>query len=188
MSTKSAIIIGRANSVWDDLEEASMLFGTLGSPDLDAAVIVINGVGVDYRHRIDHWVSFHAELLPYWMEARQAKGFSDGYQLWTCANGRRMGAWELALGLKLIDLPQGGSSGMIALLVALELGADKIVLAGVPMDNSYGHYDGSTWDEADMHWKAWEKLSEEVKGKVRSLSGRTRRFFGYPTTDWLRSN
>lgn len=188
---KPALIIGRAGCVWNDIKGALGLFGQVGYAESAYDVIAINGVGCDLPFRIDHWVSFHAELFPMWMQNRRDNGYPfaypDGYQLWTSARGRHMTEWEKHYKIRMVDC-NGGSSGMVAVLVALEIGAPKIVLAGVPLENEYGHYDKpGWWDEAHLHRVAWEKLAPEVKARIRSLSGWTKEFFGSPKKEWLTS-
>lgn len=177
---KPALIIGRAACVWEDVFQANYILS-----QFDPIVIAVNVAGRDADRRLDHWVSYHPELFPKWIEQRRTNGFPDGYQLWTSSRGRRVTEWERKMGLSLVD-SEGGSSGMIALRVALQVGATHIILAGIPMENSYGQYDtGKNWDEAEMHSKTWEKLPPDIQARVRSMSGWTRRQFGYPTELWL---
>lgn len=176
----AALVVGRANCVWDDLDQAMVM----RPPDLRYTVIAVNVVGTHLRY-IDHWVSFHPELMVNWIRQRRDNDFDDNYQLWTSAKGRRMTEWERHMKIRMIDC-DGGSSGMIGVLVALELGIPRIVLAGIPMVNEAGRYDvGTPWDEAEQHKKAWEKLPATTKMKIRSMSGWTRLHFGYPSVQWM---
>jgi len=75
-----------------------------------------------------------------------------------------------------------GSSTLHAVLAALIMGYDNIILAGVPM-NSGGHYYNPFWvhdyDKAFMG--DWEKAARKCfHGKVTSLSGNTRELLGAP--------
>lgn len=80
----------------------------------------------------------------------------------------------------------GGSSGMLCVRVALELGCNRIVLAGVPMEKMSRHYDDAKpWNEARQYWPAWEKAIPRFAGRVRSLSGWTRERLGAPDEEWL---
>lgn len=88
----------------------------------------------------------------------------------------------------------GGSSGMLAVQVALTLGCTKVILCGVPMTAtehfSQSHEfdaDHTRWTEADMHWRAFERVHALgwFENKVRSMSGRSRDLFGAPTREWL---
>jgi hypothetical protein len=81
-------------------------------------------------------------------------------------------------------------SGNFSAVIGIAMGYGRIVLCGCPEDNS-GHY----WDSLDTHphndfevtriHYHWTDHAALFKGKVRSMSGWTREFFGYPTEDWL---
>ena len=76
-------------------------------------------------------------------------------------------------------------------MIGLALGYNKIILAGVPLDGS-GHFfdppDKETkqfsGQNIDLEWK-WAN-DKYIKGRVKSLSGRTKEWFGEPTEDWLK--
>lgn len=179
-----ALILGRANTVWGDIAAAKLGFHPTYTPIRYDIVVAVNQIACDYEEITD-WASFHAEAFPSWTQKRRAAGFHSDYQLWTSRNGRRVTDFERRMNIQVVDC-NGGSSGMVAVLVALEKGATKIVLAGIPLDNEAGHYDEKgPWDEAEMHRKAWEKLPLETARLIRSLSGWTRRTFGAPTAEWF---
>jgi hypothetical protein len=175
-----ALIIGRANCVWDDI-----LYLEVRYPDLEPDVIAVNGVGCDLKMHINHWVSFHAELFPQWISKRRVKGFSDAGQLWTSSRGRRMDKWERELGIRYVD-NNGGSSGMVAVDVALKMGYQKMILVGIPLEAEKGHYDQpGSWDEATHHRKPWEELDPAISVRIKSVSGWTRELLGAPTKEWV---
>jgi len=90
----------------------------------------------------------------------------------------------------------GGSSGMLAVQVALALGCTKVMLCGMPMTPT-PHFEQSAefdaahtvWSEADGHWRSWLRVHQHgwFEDRVRSTSGRTRDLFGAPTREWLLS-
>lgn len=81
-------------------------------------------------------------------------------------------------------------SGNFSAVIGLAMGYKRIVLCGCPEDNS-GHY----WDSLATHPKHdfgvkcihfhWTDNEALFMGRVRSMSGWTREFFGYPTKEWL---
>ena len=81
----------------------------------------------------------------------------------------------------------GGTSGLGAILTALALGYTQVVLAGMPLDN--GPHNGEPpWrtthiageaEHGDIHWQRAQQLA--FKGKVKSLSGKTREWLGEPS-------
>ena len=75
---------------------------------------------------------------------------------------------------------------MIAVRVAISLGYERVILAGVPLDNERGHFDQKgDWDEAQFHRTTWMVRYEELAGKVKSMSGWTRGLLGPPTLEWF---
>lgn len=84
-----------------------------------------------------------------------------------------------------------GTSALFATLVALNLGYEKIILAGCPMDNK-GHWyfseeqdQGPDWKEEDYQiWRDFVK-TEEAK-KVKSLSGYIAQIIGLGMKKWIK--
>lgn len=169
-----AIILGGALSVWDDLDLASKLAPA-------ATVIGTNHAGRDHDGPLDHWVTMHPEILPRWIEARRAAARPDAGQLWSAAH--RRGEVE---GLRHIK-GVGGSSGLLAVMVAIEIGATHVMLCGVPMCQNGRHYDRERmkWQEAPQYLAAWRMQLPIITGKVKSFGGETERMLGRPTKEWL---
>jgi hypothetical protein len=83
-----------------------------------------------------------------------------------------------------------GTSGLGAVLVCIGLGYERIVVCGMPLDNSHHngepawrkcHFEsseaaGSVGDGVNHHWKVARDLA--FQGKVRAMSGRTRDWLG----------
>jgi hypothetical protein len=80
-----------------------------------------------------------------------------------------------------------GSSGLFAVKVALEAGAERVVLAGVPLVASARHVERPVgpWHERDSFVDAWHIAEPHIAGRVKSMSGWTREFLGSVTEDWL---
>jgi hypothetical protein len=88
----------------------------------------------------------------------------------------------------------GGTSGLLACVVALGLGYDEIVLCGIPIDNS-GHFWEQTGDKTNFQREIvnssgqirgdgrrfWTNRLKEFDGRVKSMSGNTRLILGAPT-------
>lgn len=71
-----------------------------------------------------------------------------------------------------------GTSGLYAVGYALyKLGADEVVMAGCPIDPG-PHIDDPRLLGGDLnaYRSAWEQLRGELKGRVRSMSGWSKRF------------
>jgi hypothetical protein len=162
--------------VWDEIEQARNLCRV----DL---VIAVNGVGVDYPGHIDHWVSFHLDLLPHWAALRVKAGRSHVDSFWTSLHtGSSYYKQRSRIKANYITC-QGGSSGLIGVMVGLKL-ADRVMTAGIPMDPDAGQYDTKDkWDEALRHRLAWVFYRTMLQDRVKSFSGWTMEQFGHPN-EW----
>lgn len=178
---RRAIIVGRSRGALDEYR-AALKLGDFHD------VLVVGMMATSFPYRVDHLVSFHAELFDMWAEQRTAAGFSPVGCFWGATyKGRNLGA-DTTRAQPLRYAPcLGGSSGFLAVSVALEaLGADRVVLAGVPMRAEDAHHgDAQRWDEADQYWPTWLEHMGRLVGLVKSMSGRTREALGAPTREWL---
>lgn len=183
-----ALVLGGADTLHDDLRAAYEL--TL--PRTAVAwnlVIAVNRAGIEIPP-IDHWASLHPECFhrdrggPGWFEQRydRMSPAVHGFAAWGPSS-------KPTNSVRPLDCTEDGSSGYFGVEVAQHLGADRIVLCGIPMTPT-PHFDSDEpWEMANAHWKHW--LREHEKGKlqgVRSMSGRTRDLLGAPTTEWLRGS
>ncbi len=175
------LVIGRARGVWEEVAALQALAAF-------DATIVVGQAAIDYPGRIDHWVSFHADLFDMWAEKRAHRGFSEPVQRWATIYRGRPQRGADAPGVRRVRC-DGGSSGMVGTVVALdELGADRVALAGIPLDADRGHYDqDEAWVEAERYREAWVEAAPRLMGRVRSMSGWTMSLLGGapPTREWL---
>jgi hypothetical protein len=183
---KTALIFGRACGVWEEVAEAQRWHPY-------DYTLAVGSAGVDYPGGFAHWVSFHTLLLPYWAECRSKLGRTPAREYWSAKHHQSP---ALPRRSKNVVFPinyihcDGGSSGLIAVMVALDaLKVDRVVLAGIPMDPERAQYDviSQPWKEALKHRQAWESHLNKLQGRVRSMSGWTQQFLGGapPTIDWL---
>lgn len=181
-AVRSAVVVGRARGALAEYEAARLLC------DFDS-VLVVGAMITRFPHPVDHAVSFHAELFDLWAAERAAGGHPPAGCYWGARyKGRRLGEGVAsAAPMRFADCT-GGSSGFLAADgVALSaLGAERVVLAGVPMMASACHEgDSAHWAEADVYWDTWEAALPRLLGRVKSMSGRTRDALGTPTREWL---
>lgn len=170
----TALVLGGAGTLPADRAAALELF----TPDL---IIAANHAGRDEPGRVDAWCTMHAELMEKWLRERRRAGRPDPGQLWHA----RHRSHHALKGSRPIE-SWGGSSGMLCIAVAFELGCSHIVLAGVPMDKSAGHYDDAKpWMEARQYHPAWERHLPRIRARTRSMSGWTREKLGPPDAEWL---
>lgn len=66
--------------------------------------------------------------------------------------------------------PGFGSSGGLAVFIALCLGFSRVYLAGVPLENTGYHDDAGGADYSEFH-ESWRSNLPLMRGRVFSLSG-----------------
>lgn len=183
----AALILGGASCLESDVEEWLSEWG--GGP-WDGLVVAINDVGIVVTSRLDHWVTLHANKFPNWEALRREKhpDAPTDYITWGRPDAMHYAqSTERVIGT--------GSSGMFAAQIAItRLRCRRVVLCGVPMtrtphfDASVVHVAGRPWREAESYWKnGWAKHQDMLRGKVKSMSGRTRELLGAPTRRWVLS-
>lgn len=145
-------------------------------------LVAVNHVARDWPYELPHWASFHCELFPRWVKEREALGYPPAGSLWT---GDHRGQPP---GVVLKRAPNwGGSSGLLAVGVAIKLGASRVVCVGIPLDYEQGHYDKPDvkWRDGSHYRHGWTAHQPEMGDRVRSMSGWTRKLLGAPDAEWL---
>lgn len=175
-----ALVIGAARTVYDDLQA---LAGFIAAKD--PVTIGVNDGGWLYPARLDHWCTLHWEKMTEW----RAKRPGD-YTTWT-RDSRKVAMYPPPPD-QLLPHWGTGSSGLYGVAVATELGAERIILAGVPMQSSAYAEGAGTWgdvwpqSEVDLHRNGWDYWHERGRlANVRSMSGWTRDLLGAPPIWWL---
>ena len=80
-----------------------------------------------------------------------------------------------------------GSSGLFGVKVARQLGFERVILCGVPMDPKAGHVVRGPvpWKAAEQFMGGWRQRQTEIAPFVRSWSGWTANAFGRPSLAFL---
>lgn len=168
----SALILGCAECVWDDIEQAKKLF----TPD---AVFAVKDMMVYYPDRIDYGICLHPERI-------------EGYKRQRVTVLKRPWDFEVWGHKRHKDINRhtvdwGGSSGLLAIKVAMQEGFDTIVCAGTPMERGDGHVRRKEpWLSADIFRNGWIKHQKTIQPFVRSMSGWTKTLLGAPSEEWFR--
>lgn len=170
----AVLILGAADCLWQDLR-------ALGHWDGD--VMAVNRSGVHYAGRINHWVTMHPEFLGAWMEARAVSFGPEQFTTWAQSEGDDIDH-------AVTDIEPRGSSGLFAVRVALQcLGCERVVLAGMPIDDRPHFYDADgkrSGPPFRYYMPDWLRARRrEFKGRVRSMSGWTGEVLGLPDKEWL---
>jgi hypothetical protein len=157
---KAVLICGDGPTLEEDLSA----WGALGiSAD---EVCCLNRAVTRCTLPVDKLFSVHPEFLT---ELRDTHGLTC--ELWS--THKHNGVRHVSSGS---GAPCGGSSALIAVSVALRhWGAQKVVLAGVPLSGPYERFH-----------HAWKLAYRELYPTVRGMSGFTASLLGTPDTAWLR--
>lgn len=175
---KTAVVLGGAECVWDDYERALQ---KLGGFDVTLAV---NDMIKDFQGHLDYAVSLHpGNKLEGWLAEREAKGLNRPTHI--IAHNKSSPSATRVVDYRFGGMSISGSSGLYAVKVALDDGAKKIVLCGVPMDASKYYYGRPSWANSDQYFPAWKTHYEIYGAYTRSYSGRTRKLLGEPTLEWF---
>ncbi len=173
----TALCLGGAASVQEDWIAAL----ALGHFDF---VVACNDVGAIWPGRLDAWVTLHPEKLAGWREQRRANGYADAARYFV--HGDYLPEWTELVEFRFPGQGDSGSSGLFAAKAALiDLGADRAVLAGIPLVRTSHFFDAVQWEAAGGYRAVFEGLRPEYRARMRSMSGWTAHFFGLPTTEWL---
>ena len=159
------LILGGAKCVWDDI-------ASLGIWEHEVAAV--NDIGARWKGPLVFWVSLHPRKLKDWETRRIKNGYPQGYVKYSNRSGYPM--------VDFVIEDWGGSSGLYAIKIALQLGYKDIIIAGMPMDAEQAHYFSKSkkWKEADGYRKAWLEKYDLIAPYVKSCSGWTKELLGGP--------
>lgn len=180
---KTALVIGCAEGVWDEVKSA---FG-LCSFD---AIYCVKLAGVHYPEKFDVWATLHPEFMDEYERERAARGFPNGYEIVAPlasevgAHGKQ-GRIARRVSYRWPGMNASASSGIFGAKVALDDGTERVVLAGIPMSEAKHFTRGKPWMQRDSFVPGFELALPFLAGRVRSMSGMTRERLGAPSREWL---
>lgn len=173
----AALCLGGAACVQEDWAAAL----ALGHFDF---VVACNDAMTIWPGKVNAVVTLHPEKLRGWRDMRRANGYSDVERY--LVHGECPPEWAELVEFRFPGQSDSGSSGMFAAKAALiDLGADRAVLAGIPLSRSPHFFDVHQWEAAVGYRAVWEALRPEYRARVRSMSGWTAEFFDRPTAEWV---
>ena len=173
---KVALVLGGARCLYEDFDDAI----SICQPH---TIIATNNAGHDFPMELPHWVTLHTEKMPAWMEIRKNYGFPPAQNYWT--SNRKTIPIEHK-GMYKHVTSWDGSSGLLAVTVALHLGYEKIILCGIPLEKAMAHYDDNApWMDAPRYRAAWNRHMHKMQDKVKSFRGWTSVKLGVPTVGWV---
>lgn len=184
---KNVVVCADAMGVWDDLEAFGCRcdegMGKVRKEGWD--FLTVNKMVEVFPGDIEHCYSNEPKILHRFIAARRqeyTREFCAPRNVHSCNGG---GQWRWPWG-------GHGTSGLGAVLVAIGLGYERIVLCGLPLDDGPHNGEppwrrtkfasseaaGPTGGGVNSHWKRARDLAFE--GKVTSMSGRTKEWLGAP--------
>ncbi len=164
------IILGGASSVLSDYTMARQLAGMFH-------IIAVNDMIAEFHDRIQCAASLHVDKLRGWLNQRAYRKLNAPTQVWSTQRNEVVTH---------VTEDWYGSSGLFAIRVAVELGYQKIILCGVPMQTDANHILRKIpWRDCDRFQSVWKYRQRQMGDRVRSMSGYTRDLLGAPTREWL---
>lgn len=172
------LVAATARCAWEDIARFKEI-----SNDIQADIMAVNLMGFLYPGRVHHWACLHPELFMSLEPLRKRMRSRLGHT-WT-HSGRSGPGVQFAWGIE----KNGGTSTLLAALVAICLGYRRIVLAGAPLSNDGHFYDPpgefDTYDSRPVKLE-WEAARMDMfQDRIRAMSGWTKQILGEPTKEWL---
>lgn len=176
----TALVLGGAKCVWADIAKAVKVTRFQG-------VLACNHIGIVFPRRLDAWCSLHPDQFGAWCALREARGLSRHKRLYG-QTGAAYVTQAVPVTLTPMDFPgqaMNGTSSLFACKVALiDLGFDRVVLCGAPMEDGPHFYGDHGLPHASQHRAGWLEALPHIRDRVRSMGGWTRDLLGAPTPDW----
>jgi hypothetical protein len=170
-----AIILGIAPCLEDDLAQ-------LGDHSLYDFIAVGLGCSDRVLFDIQHVCTYHTSDLEMFKSRRSVAGGNLDY-ITHSHTKPKTGVQPDVVWPLVGKSPYSGSSSYLAAQVAVGLGYDKIIMCGCPMEGK--NLTNSRIVGYDTFQVGWIEHADKLQGKVRSMSGWTRKFLGYPDEHWL---
>lgn len=171
------LVIGGGKHTWDEVDRAFDEF------HIDK-VVAVNQAIVDYAGKVDAAVSLHPSKLQGWLDERK---ITPAKRVVSFMRQRGTHQYPVTDVVPYLwwGMTKSGSSGLYAVKVAMQLlGADKIILAGVPMDGGPHYYNDRMWGTPKDFREGWMQALPYIKDSVRSYRSWTKDLLGKPTKDW----
>lgn len=169
-----AVIVGGAESVWDEVTAAEVLCAEAG---VAPAFFYCNSMIASFPKE-GVAVSLHPWDIDALMVQRRLNRYPEPKAIWSNIRHKSASHWTTD--------KWGASCGFFAVQVAIHTNVLPIMLCGVPMELRANHYKlHQPWTPAEVFWRYMAKHAAGVRPFVRSFSGKTMQTFGRPTVEFL---
>ena len=178
-----ALVIGGSDAVLTEFDAAAQICHRAG---VQYVTFVVNDLIATFP-QVDHAVTLHpAKIDAMWLLQRRKERLPFPERVWAHRFDKMMAPSVTDACQQWTTGSNGGSSGLLAVKIALQLGYGRVVLCGVPMTMKAGHINRKQpWVAVRSFVIAWEARHVELKPHVRSMSGFTMELFGTPTMEFL---
>lgn len=164
---RDVVVAGSGSQLW---KEVSILGKAIKL--LDTPVVCVNHTALYWPFRFNYVVSIHAEMF-------------EGEFLRTIKQkGAKTVSSRNGADINFKPLEPFLDSGLLATLFALNfMKAERVFICGIPLDNQGKFYEdpevgSQVWQ--DNIFEAWQQNEPAMRGKVYSMSGKTRDLLGEP--------
>lgn len=185
---KLALVIGSAACWMDDVNAARAL------TKFDA-VCCVKRAGIHWPEPFQVWATLHPEFNDDFERRRKAEGHPGGYEtvappdseLGTAGKKRRI---DRRVSYRYSGMNASGGSGLYGAKVMLDSGFN-VVLAGIPMNDDphflkHETWGGGNWNGVSAFLVGFEAMTPHIKGRCKSMSGKTKEILGGPSPEWLK--
>lgn len=170
----TAIVLCGGGKPFDEFANAKALCFEAGRRFV---VLAGNDMIGSYAAPLDHAVSLHPDKLRLWFGERLTAGYAAVPRVWSHRPFAGVTDWTR---------DWQGSTGLLCIKIARELGYTHVVLCGVHMTVEGNHFiRQKPWNAAHGFRRGWTGRIRELTPYVRSFGGWTREQFGEPTVEWL---
>ena len=164
-------IVGGSDNVKNDVKK----WGIHGD------IVTVNFSGLFLNRDYDHLASFHCDLFKHLINLRKLAITKKKFYTHSRITENRDFVnyiWSF--------VPKPKSSGLLALWIGIALGYKKILLHGIPLDNSGRFTDIENDETRNLYYEECSKNIDFSKFiNVRSSSGNSLKIFGEPTWNWI---
>lgn len=180
---KTLLVISTGRCVWDDTEKAERVL--VGS---EYDTLALNHMIIHWPGFLDYAATWHSDAMQSLLDVRtyrKAKNRPITYAPKPCEG------IDFAVRLKEYGLETSGVTGAYGVAVGCHLGYEKVILAGLPYDDSGYFYHSPSVRETKYKLNypnniAWNNLKAKFGNKIRAVSGNLVECFGELTEEWLR--
>jgi hypothetical protein len=179
---KTLLIISTGRCVWDDMKKVDSLL-----PGKEYDTLAVNHMIMYWPGKLTYAASWHSDAVKMFLDIRMYKSRLNRPITYSPKPCKGI---DFAVRLKEYKLEVSGVSGAYATGIGCHLCYDKIILAGMPYDNSGYFYTDTNVRKTDYNYnypnnKGWDNLKDRFGDKIRAVSGNLIECFGELTEEWL---